>query len=434
MASSPRPWSAWNLRARDCGGNGSRKVDGAMVPRSSSELWLSMCSTCCGRLGSLADARSVFEGIENPDLVSWNAMIQNFPEEQALPDSHTFVAAWLRLQRFRGKLLDRHVLELREYGRCAQGVPGDSSQRRRLVDVSGARRRDPEEATVQKAMALHSQAHAGSHGANIFIIITSLVDLYANCGSMVDAHRVFDAVDKLQRTSLALWNALLLENGDPELVLEWFPKMELELLRNQLRRPDSRSFACAFKACGGAVALSTGKASHARVCRLGLDFYAKCGSLADAPQVLRLPDLRKQLDYHLDSVDGRLQQERRRYSGARALPRDGGRRDRAELSHAPLHLATTPVGSRRSRSSSRQCGPSIGSEHLSMMYEVAVTPENKPSSGLEAKSKALVLASLLEEARKKAIRKSTLSPVSTWMHTSATWNALGASVEQLSQR
>ncbi|XP_024529375.1 pentatricopeptide repeat-containing protein At1g03540 [Selaginella moellendorffii] len=381
-----------------CGGNGSRRVDGAMggLERAMALHALAVSSgyggdiyvlntlvAVYGRLGSLADARSVFEGMENPDVVSWNAMIQsyadNFREEQALQlfqrcsnaNSQSFVAAVkasTRLPRQRTLALETGMAlhaRARESGcesnvfvgsslidmyssfasmadahRVFQAIPRNDvvswtslvlgyaengepelaleffqdMQRKGVVPnaqafvaalkacaaLAARSTAKPDEATLQRAMALHSQALAGGHCSNIFVA-TSLVDLYANCGSMADAQRIFDAMDQLQRTSLALWNALLLgyaENGDPELVLELFPEMELELQRNQLGRPNSRSFLCAFKACGAAVALSTGKAFHARVCRLGLlekpdsvlatcvvDFYAKCGSLDDAQQV-----------------------------------------------------------------------------------------------------------------------------------------------------
>ncbi|XP_024542953.1 pentatricopeptide repeat-containing protein At3g26782, mitochondrial-like [Selaginella moellendorffii] len=132
--------------------------------------------------------------------------------------------------------------------------------------------------------------------------------MYAKCGAMVDAARVFA---KMDRHSIVSWNSLILgyaENGQGELALVLFASME----RRTSFHFDGRTFVAALKACTSLaveeskasgsktmvkpVSLEKSMAVHALAAARGfqedvfvkntlVDAYAKCGSMADAWRV-----------------------------------------------------------------------------------------------------------------------------------------------------
>ncbi|XP_024515473.1 pentatricopeptide repeat-containing protein At5g16860-like [Selaginella moellendorffii] len=132
--------------------------------------------------------------------------------------------------------------------------------------------------------------------------------MYAKCGSMTDAGRVFSRAARLDVVS---WNSLILgyaENGEEETALEIFTTIFATCCA-----PTALSFVAALTACislaakeearvidGGKLAkircLERGMAVHAQALELGLDteyyvasklvtLYAKSGTLADAWRV-----------------------------------------------------------------------------------------------------------------------------------------------------
>ncbi|XP_024543377.1 pentatricopeptide repeat-containing protein At4g18520, chloroplastic-like [Selaginella moellendorffii] len=240
------------------------------------------------KCGSLIDARRVFDAVKSRSVVPWNVMILGYAEngDGALaldflatmdlqgfsPDSQTIVAALKAC----GSLVSQ------EQGREIGG---------RTVKL----------ATLEKAFAIHSRARGLIKNS---FVASSLVDLYAKCGSMEDAERAFEGMDFRDVVS---WNALMLgyaENGEEELAMEVLRAMEL-----QGCQANSRSFVAALKACSGlgekeagieldgvivkVSSIEKGMALHSRAAKIGsdrdkfvasaaMDMYVKCGSMADA--------------------------------------------------------------------------------------------------------------------------------------------------------
>jgi pentatricopeptide repeat protein len=128
------------------------------------------------KCGSIADARSVFNKLLSHDVVLWNAMIlghvkcgqghkalelfQQMQQEGAWPDRMTFVAMLNACAS---------VVSLDE-GRCA-----------------------------------HEQIIDSSCESDDFVR-SSLVDMYAKCGRMEDAQRVFN---RMSSQNVATWNAII---------------------------------------------------------------------------------------------------------------------------------------------------------------------------------------------------------------------------------
>ncbi|XP_024521987.1 pentatricopeptide repeat-containing protein At3g53360, mitochondrial-like [Selaginella moellendorffii] len=152
---------------------------------------------------------------------------------------------------------------------------------------------------LQEGKRLHSEAVKCGFLSDK-VVANSLVDMYARCGSMVEARKVFD---EMPSRDVVSWNSLLLGyvvNGESEVSLELFEEMQRKGCD-----PDARTFVAVFKACGNLTSekeeskaewLKRGSAFHlqASQCELDshifvanslIDMYAKCGSLADARAV-----------------------------------------------------------------------------------------------------------------------------------------------------
>lgn len=245
------------------------------------------------KCGSITDARRVFDTLSDRDAVSWNAMIAGYAEaDQALvamqmyedmkregvvPDNRTFI----------GVLKACSFLADMEKATVINDLPVKFDSLRRLRRI-------------------HDEINQRGCGADIYLA-TRLVDMYAKCGSIVDAQHVFES---LSNRNGAVWNALIggyaaLEQGETALKL-YCQMMEAAEV------PNSWIFVSVLKACGGLAAKEHGaivyghlikvaslqmcRSIHAEVCEKGceshlfvgaalVDVYAACGSIADARHV-----------------------------------------------------------------------------------------------------------------------------------------------------
>ncbi|XP_024537716.1 pentatricopeptide repeat-containing protein At5g27110 [Selaginella moellendorffii] len=128
--------------------------------------------------------------------------------------------------------------------------------------------------------------------------------MYAKCGSMVDARKIFETNP---RKSVVSWNALILgyaENGDAKQALDLFSQMESSSLERSCR-PNRVTYLAALKACANLASIERGKSTecleigrriHSQLVESGLelhtfvastliDTYGKCGSMVDARSV-----------------------------------------------------------------------------------------------------------------------------------------------------
>jgi len=213
------------------------------------------------KCGSMEDAHRVFNKMPSRDVVTWNAMIlghgkcaqgqkalelfSQMQQEGVKPDSVTFVgvvnacASWVAL----------------EEGRCA-----------------------------------HEQIIQSGWDSDVFVG-NSLVDMYAKCGSMEDAQRVFN---KMPSRNVVTWNAMILGHvkcRQGQKSLELFRQMQQEGVQ-----PDSVTFVGVVNACASLVALEEGRSAHEQIIQSGwdsdvfvgsslVDMYAKCGSMEAAQRV-----------------------------------------------------------------------------------------------------------------------------------------------------
>ncbi|XP_024521690.1 pentatricopeptide repeat-containing protein At1g11290, chloroplastic-like [Selaginella moellendorffii] len=226
------------------------------------------------RCGGVEQALSVFEKLEKKTVVSWTALmlgcVENGEAELALDlfsrmdsvsDAQAYVAALTA---------------------CASVC-----EKSRLDGSSKLQ-------ALERGMAIHSSAaRSGLDSTTNVFVSNTLVDMYSKCGSLLDGRAVFD---RMSSRDVVSWNALLLgyaENGEPGLALELFEAMK------QHHHPTARTFLAAFIACGNLAALQLGRSIHNELRRnhrqlldsdpfLGnciIDFYGKCGSMAEAREV-----------------------------------------------------------------------------------------------------------------------------------------------------
>ncbi|CAK9213865.1 unnamed protein product [Sphagnum troendelagicum] len=213
------------------------------------------------KCGSMEDAWNVFKNMPSRDVVTWTTMIlghvkcgqgqkalelfRQMQRENVRPNSVTFV----------GVLNACASIVALEEGRCA-----------------------------------HEQIIECGWDSDVFVG-SSLVDMYAKCGSMEDAQRVFN---KMPSHDVVTWNSMILGHvkcGQGQKALELFQQMNKEGVQ-----PDSVTFVGVLNACASIVALEEGRCVHQQIIESGwdsnvfvgnslVDMYAKCGSMEDAQTV-----------------------------------------------------------------------------------------------------------------------------------------------------
>eukprot|EP01018_Ginkgo_biloba_P032089 Gb_22773 [translate_table: standard] len=118
-----------------------------------------------------------------------------------------------------------------------------------------------------------------------------VVNMYAKCGTLVDARRAWD---RMPKRNLVSWNMLIaahVRHGYAEEALTLFYQMQ----RTDIQ-PDQFTFPTVLTACANLAALEQGKEIHELIVRSGfqsdvfvgnalVDMYAKCGNVENARHV-----------------------------------------------------------------------------------------------------------------------------------------------------
>jgi pentatricopeptide repeat protein len=219
---------------------------------------LNMYAKC----GSIEDARKVFDRMPIRDVVAWNAMIVGYVkcglEQEALVLSDKMQQEGVE---------PNHVTFVWILNACAS---------------IGA---------LEEGRHIEEQIIHSGYQSDVFLS-TSLIDMYAKCGSIDNAWRVFN---KMPSRTVVAWNAMILglvRCGKGEMALELFQQMQQE----EGLEPDPISFVGALNACASIAALAEGRNIEKQIIHHGcesdvfvgnslVDMYAKCGSIDDAWRV-----------------------------------------------------------------------------------------------------------------------------------------------------
>lgn len=210
---------------------------------------------------SVSDARAVFDIMGEHNVVSWNSIIagyaQHGPAEEAFhlyaqmqeqglqPDAITFI----------------HML-------------------RACISLSDA----------ERGKQIHTDVKAAKLESNIFVE-SALVDMFAKCGKIEEAHQVFSRATHLNTVT---WNAMIAgyaDHGRPSDAVALYDEM-----LKQGVKPNEATFVNVLKACQSHADLEQGKRIHADLENAGFQddvyagtalvgMYGRCGQLEDAVMV-----------------------------------------------------------------------------------------------------------------------------------------------------
>lgn len=188
------------------------------------------------RCGALEDARSVFNSMPNPNVVSWTAIIAAYSERQLHNE------AFLLFRQMQEQDVDpNQVTFIIILGVCA-----------------GSR-------SLGEGKAIHIRIIEYGLGSHL-AVATALVSMYGKCGALEEAKVVFD---KMHGRNVISWTAIIAafaEYGNGKKALELFAHMQQEGVN-----PNSVTFVTILDVCGNIETLEQGKALHARIVDAGFE-------------------------------------------------------------------------------------------------------------------------------------------------------------------
>lgn len=140
---------------------------------------------------------------------------------------------------------------------------------------------------LDAGMAVHADVIDTGFMGNM-VVGNALVDMYAKCGSLANARKVFD---KLPSRDLVTWNTIMAAYSQQGLGQEAIDLFES--LQQAGLTPDRVTFGSVVKSCGSIGAIQKGRQVHAKICELGLDkhvsiantlvtMYSESGLIDDA--------------------------------------------------------------------------------------------------------------------------------------------------------
>ncbi|EEF30114.1 pentatricopeptide repeat-containing protein, putative [Ricinus communis] len=208
--------------------------------------------------GKVQSARKLFDGMADRNVISWTAMIAGYMQ-------NSFDREAVKL-----------FIEMTRLGRRPDGFVCTS-----ILTSCGS----------LEALELGRQVHAYSIKGNVesdIFLQNGLIDMYAKCGSLNDARKVFD---DMTIRNVVSYNALIEGYSTLEQLSE---AMNLfREMRHGMLSPSFLTFVSLLGASATLSALELGKQIHALITKFGIsmeifagsaliDFYSKCSCLMDA--------------------------------------------------------------------------------------------------------------------------------------------------------
>ncbi|CAD6266780.1 unnamed protein product [Miscanthus lutarioriparius] len=228
---------------------------------SSPTPWNQLLTAYSGSGSGLAAARRVFDEIPRPDAASWNSLLAAHVAAGAHRD------AWRLLRAMHAR------------GLAASTFTLGSALR------SAAATRRPELGAQLQSFAVRCGL-----ADNVFSA-SALLDVYAKCGRLSDARRVFDGMPVRNTVS---WNALIAGYADSQKPAEAMD-LFLEMQRVGLV-PDDGTFAALLATIEGPRWFSLMQQLHGKIVKYGsalglvvlnaaITAYSQCGALADSRKI-----------------------------------------------------------------------------------------------------------------------------------------------------
>ncbi|XP_057837805.2 pentatricopeptide repeat-containing protein At4g18520, chloroplastic-like [Cryptomeria japonica] len=218
------------------------------------------------KCGNIDKARELFDRMPQRDVVSWTAMISGYAQ-------HGLV---------------EKALETYKQMQLARVNPNSTTFASVLPACAKM-------GALEQGMEIHQTIMEGEFLPDI-LVGNALVDMYAKCGSINKAFKLFN---RMPTRDVISWNAMIAgyaQNRFVERALETFNQMQLAGIK-----PNSTTFATILPACAKKGALEQGMEIHQSIKEGGLlsdvmvatalvDMYAKCGSIDKARELFdRIP-------------------------------------------------------------------------------------------------------------------------------------------------
>ncbi|KAI5057960.1 hypothetical protein GOP47_0027975 [Adiantum capillus-veneris] len=220
--------------------------------------------TMYAKCGDLEKAEALLDKYNSSSIIPWTALIGSYARQEK---GQNALDCYERMQR--------------------QGIPPNAVTFVSLVKacaVLGA---------VDKGKQIHEEISKRGFLEDHMVLGNALVDMYAKCGALPQAHSV---LEKLPSRDVVSWTALIsgyAQKGQGQQALECF-----DLMQHEGILPNAVTYASILKACGGIGAIEKGKQIHEEISKQGLleheivmsnalvDMYVKCGALPQAQSVL----------------------------------------------------------------------------------------------------------------------------------------------------
>eukprot|EP01018_Ginkgo_biloba_P017290 Gb_15235 [translate_table: standard] len=208
--------------------------------------------------GFVVDARQVFDKMSERDLVSWTAIIGGYSQQGQVEEA---------VKLFRE--VQRRGLEMNE------------------VTFACVLRACTISTTPEHGDQVHACIIKAGFESDVFVG-SVLLDMFAKCGSMDYAGRVFN---KILKPDMVSWTAMIAgyaQNEYGEEALELFCQMQLADMK-----PNQFTFASVLKACVSLTAREQGRQVHAQIIKTRydsdvfvasalIDMYVNCGEMENA--------------------------------------------------------------------------------------------------------------------------------------------------------
>lgn len=211
------------------------------------------------RWGFLDEAADVFLAIPDRDQCSWNSMVSGFAQHDRFEEA---------VEYFVGMQREGFVLNQYSFGSVLSACAG-------LVDL-------------EMGIQAHALMLKSPYLKDVYMG-SALVDMYAKCGEVECARKVFDGMVERNRVT---WNSLITcyeQNGPVNEAVEVFANMMDHGLD-----PDEVTLASVVSACATLTLMREGRQIHALVVKKDkyrndlilsnalVDMYAKCGRINEA--------------------------------------------------------------------------------------------------------------------------------------------------------
>ncbi|GLJ53327.1 hypothetical protein SUGI_1137120 [Cryptomeria japonica] len=241
------------------------------------------------KCGSIHKARDLFNKMPQRDIVSWNVMIAGYAQSADLD----------KASRLFKEMPQKDVISWNAIiaGYAQNGFTEKAMEAFKQMQMAGSKPTSTTFATILPSCAKMGALEKGKHihqsiiesGFSLDVVVASaMVDMYAKCGSIPKARKMFE---KMPQRNVISWNTLIsayAQNGFVEKALQTFKQMQLAGVQ-----VDSTTFVSMLPACAKMGALEQGRDIHQYIIKSGflsdvvvvnalIDMYAKCGSIHKA--------------------------------------------------------------------------------------------------------------------------------------------------------